>query len=138
MLILLVLLIAIVGLTISTVSAATKTTGKIYFKDGKHVSKNIGKGDYIYIYYGTKESPEQGFYSANTMRIFLERSNGYNGKYYKLVKSTVNFRKKVNGKYVYSTKTFKATIDDFRSKTIWYNPKNGYKPYYAIVTYKNK
>lgn len=45
-LILLILFFVVTGLTISTVNAATKTTGKIYFKD-EFFDKSTGKGDII-------------------------------------------------------------------------------------------
>jgi hypothetical protein len=128
------------SLTISAVSAENvKKTGKIYFKNGKFVTKKVGLGDYVNIYYSTKRSGGQGFYSANQMHISLTGKNeAFKTKYYKLDKATIQFTKKVNGKTLYSTKTFKPTIDDWGSKTINYHPKNGYKPSYAIITYKNK
>jgi hypothetical protein len=137
-LILTFLLIVVAGFAINTVDAATMKTGKINFKYEKFVSKHAGKGDYLCVYYTKKGSGGQGFYPPNTMLICVETKKESDGKYYKIDKATVKFSKKENNKILYSTKTFKSVIDDFGLENIKYHPKNGYKPIYAIITYKNK
>lgn len=131
---LLILFVSVAGLAITTVSAATKTTGKIYFKDGKNVQKSLGKDEYVSVYYSKKPAGQQ---SGNFMCMGISKKNGDYSKYYKMVNATVKFSKKVNGKNYYSTKTFKAINGQLWGDIIYY-PKNGYKPYYAMVTYKNK
>ena len=135
--ILLILFVAVAGLTISSTNAATKTTGKIYFKDGKSVTKSLGNKQILNVYYTSKRSEGQGLWSPNTMVINIYSSNHKPPKY-ELVKATVKFSKKVNGKTYYSTKTFKATKSELSdNKWIYYSPKNSYKPYSAVVTYKD-
>jgi len=134
-LILLILFLVVTGLTVSTASAATKTTGKIYFKSND-VNKAIGNGDYVNVAYLPKGSPEG--YKPNSMVIAgwsqdVGGSQDYGLNYHKLTKAKVMFSKKVNGKTVTRTKTFNFGKYDI----ITYRPKNGYKPKYAIITYKD-
>jgi hypothetical protein len=130
--ILLILFFAIAGLTMSAVSAASKTTGKIYFKDGKDVEKSVGNKEFLGVYYSTKPAGQQ---SGNYMQISIYRKD-YKAAKAKVVRATVEFRKKVNGKIKKDTKVLKADKSYF--DIIAYTPKNGYKPYSAKITYKTK
>ena len=135
-LILLILFVAVVGLTMSSATAVTKTTGKIYFKDGKSVIKSLGNKQILHVYYTSKGSGGQGLWIPNTMVINMYTSD-YSLVKYKLVKATVKFSKKVKSKTYYSIKAFTATKSELSdNKWIHYYPKNSYKPYYAVVTYK--
>ena len=99
--------------------------------------KSIGKNEYVHVRYNIKA--QQG--PKNQMFIIIEGKYA-DAKYYRLEKATVKFSKKENGKTVYSTKNFKAykeeTMSGGYTYSIYYSPKNGYKPYYATVTYRNK
>lgn len=130
-LILTFLFVAVTGFTLAPASAAK--TGKLYFK--KHWSspvttfdKNIPNNDYIHGEYYLKAG--QG--PKNYMAVGLLDKVGYNTKInHKITKISVKFKKTVKGKNYYTTKTF------YRNG-VGYYPKNGYKPYYAVVTYTKK
>ena len=128
-LILILLIVTIAGLTINSVSAATKTTGKIYFNE-KGENKKLANDEYVNVAYLPKGSGEG--YKPNTMVIAGWTYNGPGLKNYHLTNAQVVFTKKVNSKTVTSTKTFNFGKWDI----LTYQPKNGFKPYYTIITYK--
>ncbi len=130
LLILIVLFIAITGLAISTSSAKTHTTNVIKFKDDPNygVTKNLGKGEKLNLFYTSKYSPQLG--KSNSLIITIYNSYGPESKYYDVTKAKIKFMKKENGKYKTTTKYLKGS---FIFKTL---PK-GWKPYSTVVTYKD-
>lgn len=126
-LILLVLFVAISGLTVTSVDAATyKKT--INFKDrNSEVTKYVGNGDYLSAYYWSKLPQSWG----KKMQLSIHSWDGIEANSHKITTAKVKF-KKTNSKATY-TKTFKAN----KWGNIMYNPKSGYKPLSAIVTYKD-
>ena len=143
--ILTIMFVAIVGLTLAPANAATKTynTGKLYFKEktlgGEYdkrfssfptkkidsKAKNILEGFYSY-----PKTESQG--APNTVVISLGLMDS--SPDYKMTKVFINFKKKVNGKTVYSTKTF--TNSQVKSNWLSYKPKNNYQPNYCIIYYQ--
>ena len=136
-LILLILFVAIGGLTVSSV-VATKTyqTGKLYFKDksdGRHSSFPTMKID------SKRKNKISGFYvfpknkntqmNPNTVFVEFIKNGGRNYPDYKITKTVITFKKTVNGKTEYSSKTI-------HGNEVIYEPKNIFKPYYCIVHYK--
>jgi len=132
--ILAILFVAIAGFVLAPVSAVNKTykTGKLYFKvekknkitsfDKKINGKNRISGFYIY--------PKNTQTQMNPNTLFVEiYKKGSNSPDYKITKTIIKFKKTVKGKTYYSTKTFKGN-------GVIYEPKNNYKPYYALVYYK--
>ncbi|MCL2114712.1 MAG: hypothetical protein FWH29_00645 [Methanobrevibacter sp.] len=150
MIILAILFVAVVGLALNSVSAVGKTykTDKLYFK--YNGDKNIPRSDFtkkinnrseFYGYYNYPNNHRMQD-SANYMKV------GIGGKYigkkyykpnYKPTKVYILFKKTVKGKTYYSSKTFTkfgSTLDMGNDHALPYNPKNNYKPYYAIFYYK--
>jgi hypothetical protein len=131
--ILAILFVAIAGLALAPVSAATKTykTGKLYFKPYEKnkfdsFAKKLNNANIIEGLYTYPKVASQG--EPNSVWVgFRDAKPGT--KYYKITKITIKFNKKVNGKTYYSTKNFNKSI-------VYYKPKNNYKPYYCIVYYK--
>ena len=134
MIILAILLVAVAGLALAPVSAATKIykTDKLYFKqmaDKRHSitpTKKINKNSEIWGFYIYPKASSQ--YSPNTVCVGTSKYMDVEPDY-KATKIIINFKKKVNGKTYYSTKTFK-------NSEVSYKPKNNYKPNYCIVYYK--
>lgn len=130
MLILLIVFVAVVGLSMSTVSAKTYTK-TVKFKDYDTVNKYLGKGDYLgvsYISGYSKMSKKTNYFEISTW------SSDYFSNYYKITKAKIKFTKKVNGKTKTYTKTYNA---DKKWGVINKHPPKGWKPYSAIVTYKD-
>lgn len=134
--ILLLTMILVVALTIciSPGFAVTKTTGKLYFdtkKEGNPVAKKVGSQhqDRIELYYNVKwfDTPPK----IQTF-IILGEANGEETKY-QLKSAKVTYIKKIGSKNYYSTKIFKPKGK--KQGFVEYKAKNGYKPYYAIITY---
>ncbi|MBZ9569953.1 hypothetical protein KQY27_00070 [Methanobrevibacter sp. TMH8] len=114
---------------------ATKTTDKIYFKTKHNGDLNVKKigpkpGDQIELRYNTIFPGTKKLIQTD---IFLGRFADYPTNY-KLLKATIMFVKKVGSKNYYNSKTFTTTKPNYHE--ISYNAKNGYKPLYAIVTYR--
>lgn len=117
--------------------ATKKTTGKIYFKDSSYpVVKKVGskEQDVIHLWYCSKKHNHMkvdgggtGYQTGITMNSPYSDPSKYH-----LVSAKITFVKKVNGKTSYSTKNFKTG----KWEVIGYNAKNGYRPYYAVVTYR--
>lgn len=135
-LILLILFTTVIGFTLSNVSAVEGAklykTNIIKIKDRNYPSfdKNLGTDDSLQVYYWSKMSKREG-------QLFISIFGRYDiedsGKY-KLSKAKVKFVKKVSGKNKYILKWFKGG----KYNSIVYNPKNGYKPYKAVVYYYKK
>jgi len=141
--ILIILFVAIAGLALAPVSAATKTykTGKLYFKQDKDkrysftptikINKNTEIGG-CYVYPKVDSQ-----YEPNTVYV---GTNKYMGEIadYRATKIIIKFKKKVNGKTFYSTKTFyyNKPKKEWLYGELTYKPKNNYQPYYCIVYYK--
>ena len=128
-----VILVIASAICISPGFATTKTTDKIYFDtktDGSLVSKKIGSGPYdkVELRYNTV-FPGPSSKKIQTHIITGQFADGPTK--YKLLSAKVTFIKKVGSKNYYSTKTLKP-----KNGEISYNAKNGYKPYYAKVTYQ--
>lgn len=134
-LILSILLIAILGMAISSVNAVTKTTGKIYFKDSYYaVEKKVGPKtqDKIDLWYCSKKHNHKNDWGSPGYQTAIGMNSPYfDSSKYHLKSAKITFVKKVNGKYKTATKSFKAD----KWETIGYNAPNGYRPYYARVTY---
>jgi len=147
--ILAILFVIVVGLALSPVNAANETykTGKLYFKyngDSKspcsEFTKSIDSKNQVYGFYIYPNNKNTYIYPANFMGVGTEGKYTKKGQYkpnYKPTKATVMFKKTVKGKTHYSSKTFTKFYKDFEFSYIsGYEPKNNYKPYYAIVHYK--
>lgn len=127
-LVLLILFVAVAGLTVSTVSAKTYTK-TVKFKEHTTINKYLGKGDYLSVDYLSGYSQMSG--KSNMMTIGTW-SNDYFANYYKLTKAKITFIKKSNGKKY--TKTYLA---DKKWGVINTHPPKGLRPYSAIITYKD-
>lgn len=148
--ILAILFVAVAGLTLNSVSAASKTykTEKLYFKyDGDSKSpastftKSIDSKNQVYGFYIHSNNKRAYIYPPNCMGVGTEGKYNKNGPQYKPnykpTKATVMFKKTVNGETYYSSKTFTKFYKDFEYSYISsYEPKNNYKPYYAVIHYK--
>ncbi|MEA4957538.1 hypothetical protein SDC9_30529 [bioreactor metagenome] len=130
--ILLMLFVAILGFTMTTVTsadAASKTVG-IKSHPNYGTSKYIGKGDYAFTYYNKKYSAQAG--KSRYLSISIVNNNYYPyTKYYKMTKTKVYF-KTTAGKIL--VKNYKANKYGSVSKVV---PKS-MNPYKAIVYYKKK
>lgn len=133
-LILTILFIAVLGFTLSTVSSVEAS--KIYSKNVKFnekmaLTKSIQYDNQIQSTFSDK------YYTGYSTKMAIEIMDRKHWLYkpmFKPTKAKVYFKKKVNGKTVYSTKTLKAN----KRGLILYNPKNNFKPYKATVYYKLK
>jgi len=132
---LLIMILAIASaICISPGFATTKTTDKIYFdtskKSGTVVTKKIGSQpqDQVMLFYNFDVAYTNMPAEVQT-KIIVGELNGED-TIYKMVRAKVTFIKKIGSKKYYSTKTLKS-----KDGGITYNAKNGYKPYYARVTY---
>jgi len=100
----------------------------------KRYEKNfkVGKTDSLNVHYQSRNL--KGLQSRKKLAIFLYRTNNpFDGNpKHKLTKSTIYFKKTVNGRTVYSTKTFKNKY------WIYYNPKNNFEPYKGVFYYTKK
>ncbi|MCL2156410.1 MAG: hypothetical protein FWH54_00110 [Methanobrevibacter sp.] len=128
-LILLILFVAVAGLTLTPVASKTYTK-TIKFKSSGTVNKYIGKGDYIGVSYTPGYSGMSG--KTNTFEI-RSWSSDYFSNYYKLTKAKVTFTKKVKGKSKKYAKTYTANK---YGGVVSKHPPSGYKPYSVKVTYK--
>jgi len=137
--ILAILFVAVAGFALAPASAATKTykTGKLYFKqesDKRHSVtpvKKINKNSEISAFYVYPKGDSQ--YSRNTVYVRTNKNMGEISDY-RAIKLVINFKKKVNGKKYYSTRTFKGS--KVKNNRFSYVPKNNFKPNYCIVYYK--
>ncbi len=129
-----ILFVAVAGLALGSASAATKThkTDKLYFKShskDKYSSftkkiDRVNSIDGVYVYpknYDAQNAP-------NSVMVGIS-GKSLDDSDYKATKIIIKFKKKVNGKTYYSTKTFNKSW-------VYYKPKNNYRPYYSIVYYK--
>ena len=135
--ILTVLFVSIAGFAFSSVNsvdaAKTYKTGKMYFKEDKYyptstLNKRIDKNNLItghYVY--PRAKGVMG--TPNTLDLGIVGRDLDTPSNYKATKIIIKFKKKVNNKMYYSTKTFKKSY-------VQYKPKNNYKPYYSVVYYK--
>ncbi len=121
------ILLIIVGLTISAVSARTHTTSVMRFKNHDTVNKYIGKGDYIGISY---ESGYSGQNRKSNIFSIVGWSKDFDLKFHKVTKANIKFTKKINGKYKIKDKTMKNLSSPITLT-------KGWKPYSTIVTYKD-
>ena len=147
--ILVILFVAVAGLALSPASAVTKTytTGKLYFKyngDSKRpyseFSKSLNSKTEVRGFYNYPNNKESQ-HPPNFMLIGIDGKLTKNYNQYeptcKPTKMIVKFKKTVNGKTVYFTKTFKKfnSWEGFGYYTS-YTPKNYFKPQYAVIYYK--
>ncbi len=136
LLIISILLIAVAGLTVSTVSAKTYTK-TVKFKDSTYapVSKNIGQGDYLSVYYNSKYSGQFGKKRAIYITIFPKDFGNVDNPiyHYKITKVKIKFIKNVYGKTRTATKTCKLD----RWSSVNTQAPIGWKPYSTTITYKD-
>ena len=131
---LLILLVAVIDLTMSSATAATKTTGKLYFKNNHVVQKQVGPNpqDKILLWYCNKNHDHHKDWGSPGYQTAISMNSPYEDiSKYRLVSSKITFIKKTGAKKPF-TKSFKSDKWDI----IGYNAPKGYKPYYAHVTYK--
>ena len=132
--ILLILFVAVIGLTISTVNAKTYTKTVQFKSSGTtNVDKHLGNGEYLSIFYTSKYSQQHATKNVFTICAY---SNEYFPAtyYYKVTKAKITYTKKVNGK----TKTYTTTYNaDKKYGVITKHPPKGWKPYSTVVTYKD-
>ena len=128
-----ILLIAIVGITVSTVNAKTYTK-TVQFKESKYapLNKYIGHNNYVSTFYNSKYSAQLERSRAVLITIGNINEPG-DDSYYNLVKAKVKYTKKVNGK----TKTYFKTYKPNKWGYILTSAPKGWKPYSAFVTYKD-
>ncbi|MCL2686943.1 MAG: hypothetical protein FWE58_00195 [Methanobrevibacter sp.] len=130
--ILAILFVAVAGFALEPASAAAKThkTDKLYFKQYEKNKfdvfvKKLNKANIIEGLYTHPKVTSQG--EPNSVLVGFRES--YPAKQYKITKIKIKFKKTVKGKTYYSTKTF-------NKNSVYYKPKNNYRPHYAIVYYK--
>lgn len=132
LLMLLILFVAVVGLAMSSATAAKKTTAKLYFKKDVFVEKQVGPKheDRIFLTYCDKNHNHKSTYCLTGYQTTITMNCIGPSKYH-LVSAKIAFIKKTGAKKPF-TKSLKSDEWDF----IGYNAPKGYKPYYAHVTYK--
>lgn len=128
--VLLVLLIAVCGFTMASVSAAATQSKTFTVKDNTIVTKSLGKGDKVSVYYTSNFSPQY-----NLQRFLAVTCYGFDidPNYHKITKVKVYLKKK-NKKTVVRTYNTAAG-----GKIIKVSTKE--TPYKVVVyykTYKNK
>lgn len=126
----LVILIAVVGFTISSTSAATKTLKII---DGKKIIEKIGNEDILGVSYSTKKNTQLTQTSRNVLININNEENNPNSNY--LIKAKVIFRNEKNGKIIkriYYNNDYKNSISISRVV-----PKT-WTPLKATINYKKE
>jgi uncharacterized repeat protein (TIGR02543 family) len=131
-LILLILFVAVSGITISSVSAKTYTeTVKFKEHTSDYVSKHIGNRDYISTFYNSKYSAQLEKNRAMLITIgkIHDKSNNHN-----IINAKIKFIKKTNEKTQTMTKNYKSNKWGF----IDTQAPIGWTPHSAIVKYKDE
>ena len=125
--VLLVLLVAVVGFTMASVSAASTQSKTFTVKDNSIVTKSLGKGDKVSVYYTSNFSPMKRFLAVTCYGFDIDPD------YHKISKVKVYLKNK-NKKTVVRTYNTAAG-----GKIIKVSSKE--TPYKVVVyykTYKNK
>ena len=128
--VLLVLLVAVVGFTLASVSAASTQSKTFTVKDNSIVTKSLGKGDKVSVYYTSNFSPQY-----NMKRFLAVTCYGFDidPNYHKISKVKVYLKNK-------NKQTVVRTYDTAAGgKIIKVSSKE--TPYKVVVyykTYKNK